>query len=105
MSFDLDDDDTLISSPRIDRYEGEDTSPTTDRELKAWYAYPIAAEVFAVVAVGAFLPVILEQLARENGVFFSDHSKPCVDHSASGRLRIRDDAGQKAGGETLSNAW
>ncbi|CAG5162059.1 uncharacterized protein ALTATR162_LOCUS6152 [Alternaria atra] len=98
MSFDLDDDDTLISSPRIDRYEGEDTSPTTDRELKAWYAYPIAAEVFAVVAVGAFLPVILEQLARENGVFFSDHSKPCVDHSASGRLRIRDDAGQKAGG-------
>ena len=52
MSFDLDDDDALISSPRIDRYEGEDTSPTTDRELKAWYAYPIAAEVFAVVAVG-----------------------------------------------------
>jgi UMF1 family MFS transporter len=53
MSFndDLDDDDTLISSPRI-KYDGEDTSPTTDRELKAWYAYPIAAEVFAVVAVG-----------------------------------------------------
>jgi UMF1 family MFS transporter len=33
-------------------YEGEDTSPTTERELKGWYAYPIAAEVFAVVAVG-----------------------------------------------------
>ncbi|KAI4952699.1 hypothetical protein J4E91_003171 [Alternaria rosae] len=100
MSFndDLDDDDTLVSSPRI-KYEGEDTSPTTDRELKAWYAYPIAAEVFAVVAVGAFLPVILEQLARENGVFFSDHSKPCVDHAASGKLRVRDDADQKAGGD------
>ncbi|KAI4962119.1 hypothetical protein J4E86_001151 [Alternaria arbusti] len=98
MSFndDLDDDDTLVSSPRI-KYEGEDTSPTTDRELKAWYAYPIAAEVFAVVAVGAFLPVILEQLARENGVFFSDHSKPCVDHTASGKLRIRDDADKKVG--------
>ena len=27
------------------RYEGEDTSPTTPRELKGWYAYPIAAEV------------------------------------------------------------
>jgi len=26
-------------------YEGEDTSPTTDRELKGWFAYPIAAEV------------------------------------------------------------
>ncbi|RYN93636.1 Autophagy-related protein 22-1 [Alternaria tenuissima] len=98
MSFDLDDDETLISISRTDRYEGEDTSPTTDRELKAWYAYPIAAEVFAVVAVGAFLPVILEQLARENGVFFSDHSTPCVDHSASGRLRIRENAGQKAEG-------
>lgn len=26
-------------------YEGEDTSPTTERELKGWFAYPIAAEV------------------------------------------------------------
>jgi UMF1 family MFS transporter len=34
------------------RYEGEDTSATTDRELNGWYAYTIAAEVFAVVAVG-----------------------------------------------------
>jgi UMF1 family MFS transporter len=62
MSFDLDDDVTLISSPRIDRYEGEDTSPTTDRELKAWYAYPIAAEVFAVVAVGYVIAISFTQL-------------------------------------------
>jgi UMF1 family MFS transporter len=34
------------------RYDGEDTSATTNRELNGWYAYPIAAEVFAVVAVG-----------------------------------------------------
>ena len=27
------------------RYANEDTSPTTERELKGWYAYPIAAEV------------------------------------------------------------
>lgn len=40
------------------RYNDEDTSPTTDRELKGWYAYPIAAEVFAVVAVGeVFRPI------------------------------------------------
>ncbi|KAF1847772.1 autophagy-related protein 22-1 [Cucurbitaria berberidis CBS 394.84] len=65
--------------PRV-RYLGEDSSPTTTRELNGWFAYPIAAEVFAVVAVGAFLPVVLEQLARENGVFFSDRSKSCVDH-------------------------
>jgi UMF1 family MFS transporter len=31
--------------------------------------------------------VILEQLARENGTFFSDRTKPCVD---SGGLRRRE---------------
>ena len=55
MSFaDGDDDDIEDDTARYVRpcYEGEDTSPTTTRELNGWYAYPIAAEVFAVVAVG-----------------------------------------------------
>jgi len=34
------------------RYENEDTSPTTKSELRGWYSYAIAAEVFAVVGVG-----------------------------------------------------
>jgi UMF1 family MFS transporter len=38
---------------------------------------------------GAFLPVILEQLARENGYFFSDSTKKCVDHGDAGSLRMR----------------
>jgi UMF1 family MFS transporter len=38
--------------PKHIRYVGEDTSATTHRELNGWYAYPIAAEVYAVVAVG-----------------------------------------------------
>jgi UMF1 family MFS transporter len=47
------DEDELLERPNLrERYEGEDTSPTTSRELNGWYAYPIAAEVFAVVAVG-----------------------------------------------------
>ncbi|EMD90738.1 hypothetical protein COCC4DRAFT_186353 [Bipolaris maydis ATCC 48331] len=71
------------------RYEGEDTSPTTPRELKGWYAYPIAAEY-----TGAFLPVLLEQLARENGVFFSDPSRPCVSRSTSSSRRASE--GDKA---------
>lgn len=37
---------------RAPRYEDEDTSPTTSRELQGWYSYTIAAEVFAVVGVG-----------------------------------------------------
>ncbi|KAK7192574.1 hypothetical protein DPSP01_006513 [Paraphaeosphaeria sporulosa] len=66
------------------RYNDEDTSPTTPRELKGWYSYAIAAEVFAVVGVGLFLPVLLEQLPRERGVLFSDRSKPCVGPPGSG---------------------
>ncbi|CBX98587.1 hypothetical protein IAQ61_007787 [Plenodomus lingam] len=97
MSF-SDDEDATRPPPTHKLYEDEDTSPTTTRELQAWYAVPIAAEVYAVVAVGAFLPVILEQLARENGVFYSDRSKPCVQHDAAGRVRMRE-AGGNGGAE------
>lgn len=45
--------------------------------------------------IGAFLPVVLEQLARENGHFFSDRSKPCVEHAGS--VRIRADNGTTDG--------
>ena len=48
---------------------------------------------------GAFLPVILEQLARENGVFFSDHSKPCIDHAPSGKVGRGEGAATKKQGE------
>ncbi|KAL1593444.1 Autophagy protein 22 [Nothophoma quercina] len=94
MSYQDEDDEAATLQPRV-RYEGEDTSPTTTRELNGWYAYPIAAEVFAVVAVGAFLPVCLEQLARENGHFFSDRTKPCIEHAGS--VRIRADNGTTDG--------
>lgn len=40
-----DGDDAVWVEQQPTRYEGEDTSPTTERELKGWYAYPIAAEV------------------------------------------------------------
>jgi len=36
----------------IRRYANEDTSSTTDTELRGWYSYGIAAEVFAVAGVG-----------------------------------------------------
>ena len=37
---------------RPPRYPGEDTTPTSRREILGWYAYGIAAEVFAVCGVG-----------------------------------------------------
>jgi hypothetical protein len=39
-------------SVRKSRYDGEDTSPTTQKELLGWYSYGVAAEVFAVCGVG-----------------------------------------------------
>lgn len=77
---------TYLSQPP---WPEEDKSPTTEREIRGFYSYGIAAEVFAVVGVGAFLPVTLEQLARENGVLFSDKSTPCVLPKASQSLPAR----------------
>ncbi|KAF2262984.1 autophagy-related protein-like protein 22 [Lojkania enalia] len=71
--------------PRLaTRYEGEDTRMTTRQELNGWYSYSIAAEVFAVVAMGLFFPVTLEQLARERGVLFLDKTTPCISNPESG---------------------
>ncbi|KAJ5698841.1 autophagy protein 22 [Penicillium macrosclerotiorum] len=61
---------------RPPRYAGEDTTPTSHREILGWYAYGIAAEVFAVCGVGSFLPLTLEQLARERGSLHDSH-RPC----------------------------
>ena len=78
----MDDEEDYTISPTISRaprYEDEDINPTTTRELQGWYCYGMAAEVFAVCGPGSFLPVTLEQLARENGVLYSDRTKPCVE--------------------------
>ncbi|KAF2768142.1 MFS general substrate transporter [Teratosphaeria nubilosa] len=66
------------------RYEGEDTSPTTQREMNGWYFVGLAAEVYAVCGVGSFSPVLLEQLARERGVLRSDKTTPCIQPKAGG---------------------
>ncbi|PYH41039.1 MFS transporter [Aspergillus saccharolyticus JOP 1030-1] len=66
---------------RSPRYAGEDTTPTSRQEIWGWYAYGIAAEVFAVCGVGSFLPLTLEQLARERGQLQSSH-QPCVGPNA-----------------------
>ncbi|TVY12654.1 Autophagy-related protein 22-1 [Lachnellula arida] len=70
-------------SQRRPRYAGEDVSPTSSQELKGFYAYGVAAEVFAVCGVGSFLPVTLEQLARERGVLWSDKTTSCMAKKAA----------------------
>ncbi|KAJ3948259.1 Autophagy protein 22 [Colletotrichum fioriniae] len=59
------------------RYKGEDTRPTSQKELSGWYAYAFAAETYVICAIGSFIPILLETLARENGVLLSDRTTPC----------------------------
>jgi UMF1 family MFS transporter len=85
---------------RAPRYEGEDTSETTEREIRGWYLYGLAAEVFAVCGVGSFLPVTLEQLAKENAVLWSDKTtscstKPAGDAAAATMMRVLARAGER----------
>jgi UMF1 family MFS transporter len=60
------------------QYEGEDTRPTSTKELRGFYTYGWASEVFVVCGMGSFIPITLEQLARERGVWSTDHTTPCT---------------------------
>ncbi|KAI1261729.1 autophagy-related protein 22-like protein [Xylariaceae sp. FL1019] len=59
------------------RYPGEDNRPTSSKELAGWYMYSFAAETYVICA--SFIPILLESLARENGVLLSDRTTPCGD--------------------------
>ncbi|CAE6429760.1 unnamed protein product [Rhizoctonia solani] len=62
-------------------YPGEDTRPTSNKELRAWYAYAWAAEPYVVVAIATFIPLTLEALARENGHLLGQPDVPCTPKS------------------------
>ncbi|KAG6207328.1 Autophagy protein 22 [Claviceps purpurea] len=76
-------DDTMSSQSsgsdlgRVPQYVGHDARPTSFKELLGWYMYGFAAEVYVVCGIGSFIPILLETLARENGVLLSDPTKPC----------------------------
>ncbi|EEP76076.1 conserved hypothetical protein [Uncinocarpus reesii 1704] len=74
---DSDENDALIGPPIPAKYSAEDTRPTSKKELAGWYSYGWAAEVFAVCAMGSFLPITLEQMTRDQGVLLSDKKTPC----------------------------
>ncbi|KAL7628742.1 Autophagy protein 22 [Parahypoxylon ruwenzoriense] len=77
----------MTPSPSIEngqppgRYPGEDTRPTSSKELAGWYMYAFAAETYVICAISSFIPILLESLARENGVLLSDRVTPCGDSS------------------------
>ncbi|KAF8434287.1 autophagy-type protein 22 [Boletus edulis BED1] len=53
-------------------------SSSHSRRLLGWLSYAFASEVFVVVSLTLFLPICLEQFARDNGFLDPDHIKPCM---------------------------
>ncbi|CAG8645203.1 10526_t:CDS:2, partial [Cetraspora pellucida] len=57
---------------------GQDNEPIlTKKELYAWYLYAFACEVYSVVSLSSFIPLILEQFASEQGVLNINHEIAC----------------------------
>ncbi|KAK8843980.1 hypothetical protein IAR55_006772 [Kwoniella newhampshirensis] len=46
--------------------------------VRAWYSYAFATEVFSACALAIFLPITLEQMAREVGYYAPELVEPCV---------------------------
>lgn len=76
-------DEAEYANDLVPTFSGQDVRPTSSKELIGWYSYSWAAEVFVVCGIGSFIPVTLEQLARENGRLLSDESIPCTGASHS----------------------
>lgn len=62
----------------ISRKPSQIYSPQTSKlEVFGWCLYSWASEPFVVSAVGTYVPILLEQIARDNGVRLSDKTSPC----------------------------
>ncbi|KAF9445237.1 MFS general substrate transporter [Macrolepiota fuliginosa MF-IS2] len=47
------------------------------KKLYGWLSYAFASEVFVIVSLTLFLPICLEQFARDNGYLAPDRTEPC----------------------------
>ncbi|KAF8197141.1 MFS general substrate transporter [Pholiota molesta] len=47
------------------------------KKLNGWLSYAFASEVFVIVSLTLFLPICLEQFARDNGYLLPDKTEPC----------------------------
>ncbi|KND90274.1 Autophagy-like protein 22 [Tolypocladium ophioglossoides CBS 100239] len=90
--------DSSLQRPGAPSYVGHDARPTSRKELLGWYMYAFAAETYVIcgighvheleltpsLPIGSFIPILLESLARENGVLLSDPSRPCGSSDSKG---------------------
>ncbi|KAH9817921.1 autophagy-related protein 22-like protein [Melampsora americana] len=70
------------SNQRRKRFEFDDQEEVLKgqkirTDLWGFYSYSFASEIFSIVAVSLFLPITLEQFARDNGFQYPDHHLPC----------------------------
>ncbi|KAH6898967.1 autophagy-related protein 22-like protein [Thelonectria olida] len=66
-----------VQRPPVPSHAGHDARPTSQKELMGWYSYAFAAETYVICGIASFIPILLETLARENGVLLSDRKTPC----------------------------
>ncbi|KAL7799140.1 autophagy-related protein 22-like protein [Trichoderma ceciliae] len=69
--------DSDVRRPGVPAYTGHDARPTSKKELWGWYMYGFAAETYVICGIASFIPILLETLARENGVLLSNPDRPC----------------------------
>ena len=61
------------------------------RELWGWLSYAFASEVFVIVSLTLFLPICLEQFARDNGFLLPDKTIPCPSSHAPPAGTVEED--------------
>ncbi|KAJ6558158.1 autophagy-related protein 22-like protein [Mycena capillaripes] len=54
------------------------TSKLYKKRLHGWLSYAFASEVFVVVSLTLFLPICLEQFARDNGFLLPERTERCT---------------------------
>ena len=54
--------------PSNPRYPGEDTRPTSNKELSGWYMYSFAAETYVICGKSGISHPLLNRPSRNNGI-------------------------------------
>ncbi|KAF8198395.1 autophagy-related protein 22-like protein [Mycena galopus ATCC 62051] len=55
-----------------------DSSKLYKKRLHGWLSYAFASEVFVIVSLTLFLPICLEQFARDNGFLLPERTQRCT---------------------------
>ncbi|EDR03457.1 uncharacterized protein LACBIDRAFT_307170 [Laccaria bicolor S238N-H82] len=73
----------LSSLPR-----NTNTNSAYKKKLNGWLSYAFASEVFVIVSLTLFLPICLEQFARDNGYLAPLKTERCSSAAATTNARM-----------------